>query len=133
MPDASRESEIEARRAVMALCAAATESELAGALAGLGTPEAEDIRAPEIGLVMATGRIGGDGRPFNLAYHLGRHRRRARLAALLDALWQGEGDRRGVEAALAPVARRTAEEAATQARRTAATRVDFLTLARGED
>ncbi len=81
----------------------------------------------EIGLVMATGRIGGDGRPFNLgevsvtraavrladgrtgfAYHLGRDRRRARQAAILDALWQG--DRAGVEAALAPVARRQAEE-----------------------
>ena len=152
MPDVSRGSETEARRAVMALCAAATGPELAAALAGLGRPEAEDIRAPEIGLVMATGRIGGDGRPFNLgevsvtraavrlpdgrtgfAYHLGRDRRRARDAAILDALWQGEADRRCVETALAGVARRAADAAAAQARRTAATRVDFLTLARGED
>lgn len=146
------ESETEARRAVMALCAAATGQELADAVAGLAVPEAEDIRAPEIGLVMATGRIGGDGRPFNLgevsvtraavrladgrtgfAYHLGRDRRRARHAAILDALWQGEADRLPVEAALAPVAQRAAEDAAGQARRSAATRVDFLTLARGDD
>jgi alpha-D-ribose 1-methylphosphonate 5-triphosphate synthase subunit PhnG len=145
-------AETDARRAVMALCAAATGVELADALAVIGPPAAEDIRLPEIGLVMATGRIGGDGRPFNLgevsvtraavrlpdgrtgfAYHLGRDRRRARDAAILDALWQGEADRRSVEAALAGVARRAADAAAAQARRTAATRVDFLTLARGED
>lgn len=150
MPVTNRDMETDARRAVMALCAAATTDELGRALTGLGAPEAEDLRAPEIGLVMATGRIGGDGRPFNLgevsvtraavrltdgrtgfAYHLGRDRRRARQAAILDALWQG--DRLSVEAALAPVARRRAEEAAAEARRTAATRVDFLTLARGED
>lgn len=150
MPMAGPDGETQARRAVMALCAAAKPDELARALVGLGAPEAEDLRAPEIGLVMATGRIGGDGRPFNLgevsvtraavrladgrtgfAYHLGRDRRRARQAAILDALWQG--DRAGVEAALAPVARRQAEEQAAEARRVAATRVDFLTLARGED
>ncbi len=143
---------VQGRRAVMALCAEATEGELARALHDCGAPEAEDIRAPEIGLVMATGRIGGDGKPFNLgevsvtraavrlgdgrtgfAYHLGRDRRRARQAAILDALWQGAADRGGVEMALAPVAHRRAEEAAREARRTAATRVDFLTLARGED
>ncbi len=150
MPVTNRDTDTDARRAIMALCAAATTDELSRALTGLGAPEAEDLRAPEIGLVMATGRIGGDGRPFNLgevsvtraavrltdgrtgfAYHLGRDRRRARQAAILDALWQG--DRLGVEAALAPVARRQAQEAAAEARRTAATRVDFLTLARGED
>jgi alpha-D-ribose 1-methylphosphonate 5-triphosphate synthase subunit PhnG len=152
MQSGTPDAQTEARRAVMALCAAATGAELADALATLGTPVAEDIRLPEIGLVMATGRIGGDGRPFNLgevsvtraavrlsdgrtgfAYHLGRDRRRARDAAVLDALWQGEADRRRVEAALDGVARRGADEAAAQARRTAATRVDFLTLARGED
>ncbi|WP_426214064.1 phosphonate C-P lyase system protein PhnG [Methylobacterium sp. NFXW15] len=150
MPVTNRDTHTDARRAIMTLCAAATTDELSRALTGLGAPEAEDLRAPEIGLVMATGRIGGDGRPFNLgevsvtraavrltdgrtgfAYHLGRDRRRARQAAILDALWQG--DRLGVEAALAPVARRQAQEAVAEARRTAATQVDFLTLARGED
>lgn len=150
MSEAGLDAATQARRAVMALCAEATSDELTRALIGLGAPDAEDLRAPEIGLVMATGRIGGDGRPFNLgevtvtraairlqdgrtgfAYHLGRDRRRARQAAILDALWQG--DRAGVEAALIPVARRRSDEATAEARRTAATRVDFLTLARGED
>jgi len=152
MPEPDQQARTDARRAVMALCAAATGAELARAVAACGAPQAEDLRVPEIGLVMATGRIGGDGRPFNLgevsvtraavrladgrtgfAYHLGRDRRRARDAAILDALWQGEAARKPVEAALEPVARRTAAEAAAEARRTAATRVDFLTLARGED
>jgi alpha-D-ribose 1-methylphosphonate 5-triphosphate synthase subunit PhnG len=101
---------------------------------------------------MARGRIGGDGRPFNLgemtvtraavrlpegetgfAYHLGRDRTKARLAAILDALWQRPERRGAVEAALAPVAARRAAEDAAEARRTAATRVNFFTMARGED
>ena len=49
-----------ARWAVMALCAAATGADLAEALAGLDA-RADDLRPPETGLVMARGRIGGDG------------------------------------------------------------------------
>ena len=92
----------------MARAGQATADELLAALARAGAaPEAEDLRAPETGLVMVRGRIGGDGRPFNageatvtraavrlpggetgFAYHLGRDRARARLAAILDAHWQ---------------------------------------------
>ena len=142
-----------ARRAVMALCGQARPEELHRALAQLGAAEgAEDLRPPETGLVMTRGRIGGDGRPFNLgeatvtraavrlpggatgfAYHLGRDRATARLAATLDALWQVPERRAAVEAALAPVASRRAEERTAQARRIAATRVNFFTMARGED
>jgi alpha-D-ribose 1-methylphosphonate 5-triphosphate synthase subunit PhnG len=126
--------EIAARRAVMALCADASRDDLDAALRTLEAPPIEDLRPPETGLVMATGRIGGDGRPFNLgevsvtraairlpdgatgfAYHLGRDRAKARLAAALDAAVSAEAARQQA------------------ARRTAATRVDFLTLARGED
>ena len=140
------------RQAVMALCAEAERDDLATALAALGSPATQDLRPPETGLVMATGRIGGDGRPFNLgevsitraairladgtsgfAYHLGRDRTKARLAAILDALWQDPARRDRVEAALAPAAQRAEAARAGASRRTAATRVDFLTLARGED
>ncbi|WP_431311004.1 phosphonate C-P lyase system protein PhnG [Methylobacterium nigriterrae] len=137
----------------MALAGAATLAELRGVLAGVGlSDEAEDLRAPETGLVMARGRIGGDGRAFNLgeatvtraavrlpsgetgfAYHLGRDRPRARLAALLDAHWQRAESRAAVEAALARVAERRRREAEAAARRVAATRVNFFTLVRGED
>jgi alpha-D-ribose 1-methylphosphonate 5-triphosphate synthase subunit PhnG len=144
--------EITARQAVMALCAAASRADLEAAVSDLGNPACTDLRPPETGLVMATGRIGGDGRPFNLgevsvtrsavrvaegpagfAYHLGRDRAKARLAAILDALWQEPARRDRVEAALAPAARRMEAARAQAARRTAATRVDFLTVARGED
>lgn len=150
------EGETAARQAVMALCAEATRADLEAALeaavSGLEAPAAADLRPPETGLVMASGRIGGDGRPFNLgevsvtraairladgpagfAYHLGRDRAKARLAAILDALWQDPVRRARVEAALEPAARRLAASRDRAARRTAATRVDFLTLARGED
>ncbi|WP_279605400.1 phosphonate C-P lyase system protein PhnG [Methylobacterium sp. E-016] len=145
--------EVEARRAAMARAGAASLAELEAVLAETGLScEAEDLRAPETGLVMARGRIGGDGRAFNVgeatvtraavhlsggetgfAYHLGRDRPRARLAAILDAHWQHPARRGAVEAALAGIAERRASEAAAAARKIAATRVNFFTLARGED
>lgn len=144
---------VEARRAAMALSGAATLAELLAALAAAGlAADAEDLRAPETGLVMARGRIGGDGCAFNVgeatvtraavrlpsgetgfAYHLGRDRPKARLAAILDAHWQRADRRAAVEAALAAVAARCARDATVAARKTAATRVTFFTLARGED
>ncbi len=52
---------------VMALCGQARSEELRRALTQLGaTDTVEDLRPPETGLVMTRGRIGGDGRPFNL-------------------------------------------------------------------
>ncbi|GJD54973.1 phosphonate C-P lyase system protein PhnG [Methylobacterium dankookense] len=145
--------EVAARRSAMALAGAATLAELEDVLARAGlSAEAEDLRVPETGLVMTRGRIGGDGRAFNFgeatvtraavrlpggetgfAYHLGRDRPRARLAAILDAHWQNAETRPAVDAALAAVAARRQREAEGRARRVAATRVNFFTLARGED
>ncbi|AWN52196.1 phosphonate C-P lyase system protein PhnG [Methylobacterium sp. 17Sr1-1] len=152
-PSPDETPDLAARRAVMALCGEARAEELRDALSVLGDVEpTEDLRPPETGLVMTRGRIGGDGQPFNLgeatvtraavrlgtgetgfAYHLGRDRAKARLAATLDALWQVRERRAAVEAALRPVATRRAEERSAEARRTAATRVNFFTMARGED
>ncbi|MBB5752946.1 phosphonate C-P lyase system protein PhnG [Prosthecomicrobium pneumaticum] len=151
MTDTPLPPEIEARRALMALCAGATAAELAAALDGLGPIAAhEELRAPEPGLVMVRGRMGGDGRPFNLgeatvtravvrlatgetgfAYQLGRDRDKARRAALLDALAQIRPA--AVSAALAPIRNRIEAERDVARRRTAATRVNFFTLQRGED
>jgi alpha-D-ribose 1-methylphosphonate 5-triphosphate synthase subunit PhnG len=102
---------------------------------------------------MLRGRIGGDGAPFNLgeatvtravvelptgergfAHILGRDAEKARLAAIADALWQREPARAEIEAAiLAPIEARLAAETAKMRAETAATRVDFFTLVRGED
>lgn len=142
------------RRHVMAVLAAADREELAEALEGLGpTPAWRCLRGPETGLVMARGRAGGGGGVFNLgevtvtrttieletgetgfSYGLGRDRRKSELAAVLDALWQRPRTRAAVESGVvAPLEqRRTAEDGATR-RRTAATRVDFFTMVRGED
>ena len=142
-----------ARRRALALAGQASVDDLRAALARAGAAtEAEDLRAPETGRVMVRGRIGGDGRPFNageatvtraavrlpggetgFAYHLGRDRARARLAAILDAHWQRPDARPALEAALAEIAGRRAEAAQRAARTAAATRVNFFTLARGED
>ena len=141
-----------ARQALMALAAEATHAELEAAFATLGRPDHSDLRAPEIGLVMLRGRTGGDGAPFNLgeatvtraavklgcgtvgfSYLLGRDPARARLAAVLDALLQ-KGEASAIETAFAArVRHRIAEGRARDNARTAATRVDFFTLVRGED
>ncbi len=148
------EAQIAQRQALMRVCAEATEAELDQALAAFGNlPEVEDVRSPETGLVMLRGRIGGDGRGFNVgeatvtravvrletgavgfSYLLGRSVRRARLAAIVDALGQDARFRETLEASLVgPVKARRAMEIARTAEETAATRVDFFTLVRGED
>ena len=68
------------------------------------------------------------------AYVLGRDQRKARLCAVCDALWQSKRYRDVVERrVLAQIRARLEAERACQRARTAATRVDFLTLVRGED
>lgn len=144
--------EIAGRQALMALLATASVNDLVAVLDGLApVPAATDIRATESGLVMLRGRMGGDGRPFNLgeatvtraavrladgragfAYQLGRDAGKARLSAILDALWQGD-EREALDAALEPIRARLAAAAETKARRVAATRVNFFTMVRGDD
>jgi alpha-D-ribose 1-methylphosphonate 5-triphosphate synthase subunit PhnG len=141
-----------ARQMAMGIYARATASELEGAVRTLDPGhDVEDLRAPELGLVMARGRIGGTGAPFNagevtvtraavrlasgevgVSYLLGRDKQKARAAAVLDALWQ-TGRRADVDAALLPVAERIRQDRESRRRKVAATRVDFFTLARGED
>lgn len=148
----SEEDAIAARRAVMALVAKATGPELA-AVRELAPDGVVDLRPPETGLVMLRGRIGGTGAPFNLGeatvaraavrlpsgatgfgHVLGRDRRRARDAALVDALWvEGAHRARLRREILAPLAARLAGDAARHAAEVAATRVDFFTLVRGDD
>jgi alpha-D-ribose 1-methylphosphonate 5-triphosphate synthase subunit PhnG len=146
-------TEIQQRRqAAMGVYARATAEELDAALDRIGRPEnAEEMRPPELGLVMARGRMGGTGAPFNagevsvtraamrlstgeigVAYQLGRDRGKARAAALLDAIWQTDRNSE-VEAALDPIRARIAEQLEIRERRVAATKVDFFTLVRGED
>lgn len=111
------------------------------------------LRKPEIGLVMARGRTGGSGAPFNFgevtvtrcviviesgetghATIMGRDKEKARLAALADAFWQVEAGRSDVETAIVdPVLARIAREDANIGAETQATKVDFFTMTRGEN
>jgi alpha-D-ribose 1-methylphosphonate 5-triphosphate synthase subunit PhnG len=142
------------RRAAMAVLADAKVDEIAqGLRAVVDPPDYVELRAPETGLVMLRGRIGGEGAPFNLgeatvtratiqiasgevgfAYVLGRDATKARLSAVCDALWQSEHYRAAIEReVLAPIRTRVEAERARRRAQTAATRVDFFTLVRGED
>ncbi|WFU09065.1 phosphonate C-P lyase system protein PhnG [Rhizobium sp. CB3090] len=116
-------------------------------------PVVQPVRGPETGLVMVRGRIGGGGSPFNLgevtvtratvklasgaighAHALGTDREKVRLAAIFDALWHQPATKEFVEKAiLLPVTDRIAEYDRKRAEETAATRVDFFTMVRGED
>lgn len=115
--------------------------------------EAEILRGPETGLVTVRGRIGGGGAPFNTgeatvtratvrlpsgqvghAYALGRDKEKVRLAAILDATWCDEETRAAVENKIvAPLQRLQAEADTKRRAETAATKVDFFTMVRGED
>jgi alpha-D-ribose 1-methylphosphonate 5-triphosphate synthase subunit PhnG len=140
------------RQAAMAVLAHADAADIAGQLDGVAVPAHENLREPENGLVMVRGRIGGDGAPFNLGeatvsraavrlatgevgfgYVLGRDRDKARMIALCDALIQTADHAAAVEArVLAPLRVRMVAQRARKAAETAATRVDFYTLVRGE-
>jgi alpha-D-ribose 1-methylphosphonate 5-triphosphate synthase subunit PhnG len=140
------------RQAAMAVLAHSDAASIAGQLNGIAVPAHENLREPENGLVMVRGRIGGDGAPFNLGeatvsraavrlatgevgfgYTLGRDRDKARMIALCDALIQTADHAAAVEAqVLAPLRARMVTERARKAAETAATRVDFYTLVRGE-
>lgn len=114
-------------------------------------PQLQPIRGPETGLIMLRGRTGGGGAPFNLGeatvsrasvridsgevghgYCLGRDTDKARLIAVIDALFQREPE--NIEFAILRPLRDAADAADKQRREeTAATRVEFFTMVRGED
>ncbi|ETX27752.1 phosphonate C-P lyase system protein PhnG [Roseivivax isoporae] len=141
------------RRAWMGLLARARPDALAACAAALGEmPQADWLRPPETGAVMVRGRMGGTGAPFNLgemtvtrcalrlatgevghACVQGRDRAHARRAALCDALLQGGRADEVRRVVLDPLAGAEADRRASRAGKAAATKVDFFTLARGED
>lgn len=110
------------------------------------------LRAPEIGSTMVRGRAGGTGAPFNLgevtvtrcaltlatgevghAYMQGRRKADAEAAAMVDALMQTEAAEDLRASILAPLEAEQAAAKAARAAKAAATKVDFFTMARGED
>ena len=141
------------RRHFMAILAKADDGRLEAAWDALpAKPDFTAVRGPESGLVMIRGRIGGGGSPFNLGeatvsratirlstgeigfgQTLGLSLRKAELAAIFDALAQCDECRGPVEALVAGIERDLEEQDGMRKRETAATRVDFFTMVRGED
>ncbi|CAH2772605.1 MAG: Alpha-D-ribose 1-methylphosphonate 5-triphosphate synthase subunit PhnG (EC [uncultured Caballeronia sp.] len=119
-------------------------------------PEFDWLRAPDIGLAMVRGLVGGSGDAFNLgevtvtratlrlrvregraavgiAVHMVRDKERATLAVLADALLQTPAfEARMHEHLLAPLAARIAESREQKRARAAGTKVEFFTMIRGD-
>jgi alpha-D-ribose 1-methylphosphonate 5-triphosphate synthase subunit PhnG len=145
--------EIAARQRWMRVLAKAGPERLEAIWAALAERPAYDVlRPPEVGLVMVRGRAGGAGQPFNLGemtmtrcavriaggavghgHVAGRQPRQAELAAVFDALLLDPARRPALEAAVvAPLERALEERRQAEAARTAATRVEFFTMVRGD-
>ncbi|MEO5806483.1 phosphonate C-P lyase system protein PhnG [Devosia sp.] len=142
----------EPRRLALTALAAAPSGALNTAWAEWADkPEFRAVRGPETGLVMMRGRAGGGGAPFNLGeatvsratikletgeighgYCLGRDLEKARLIAVFDALFQRDPQR--VETQLLVPLRTIATAHDLKKREeTAATKVDFFTMVRGDN
>ncbi|MCD2173492.1 phosphonate C-P lyase system protein PhnG [Rhizobium sp. C4] len=152
-PETSLSAADEARKLRIERLARATVDEMVQALGAIGgTPDAVNLRGPETGLVMIRGRMGGTGSLFNLGeatvtratvrlasgavghgQRLGGDKHAARLSAILDALGEMPAHRTAVETLCAAVAVRIEMEDGKRAAETAATRVDFFTMVRGDD
>ncbi|MEL6201210.1 MAG: phosphonate C-P lyase system protein PhnG [Pseudomonadota bacterium] len=116
-------------------------------------PEFELLRGPETGLVSLRGRIGGGGAPFPFgdatatrasvklsdgrvghAMLMGRDGKRTTIAAVINALCHAPDDAALIDKKL--ITRLSASTKLRDDKRqaeTAATRVDFFTMVRGED
>lgn len=140
------------RREWMGLLGRTAPAALREAAARLGPMPAPDwLRPPETGTVMVRGRAGGTGAPFNLgevtatrcalrddgaeghAIVQGRDAEHAARAAWLDLLMQGARATEVRRVVLEPLAAAEAARRAERAMKAEATRVDFETMARGED
>lgn len=141
-----------ARQAALGVLAAAPSRALAELWdAWTDKPEHQAVRRPETGLVMVRGRAGGGGAPFNLGeatvsrasvriktgevghgYNLGRDMAKAEVIAIIDALFQREPAR--VQAEIIDPLQTLARSADSKRRdQSAATRVDFFTMVRGDN
>jgi alpha-D-ribose 1-methylphosphonate 5-triphosphate synthase subunit PhnG len=139
-----------ARQHWMSVLARAGADEMTALMARLPPPPSyERLRGPEAGLIMVRGATGGSGAAFNLgemtvtrctvriaegrvghATVAGRDARQAELAALLDAMLQDPARQAELQAAIiAPLALRQRASREATARRAAATRVEFFTMA----
>lgn len=115
-------------------------------------PECELVRGPETGLIALRGRMGGGGAPFNFgeatvtratvklangsighAAAMGRNAGKAKLSAIIDAVAQDPAMATQIASKIIdPLTKKITTRDAKRASETAATRVDFFTMVRGD-
>lgn len=137
----------------ISLLAKAPPHVLSSAVAQYGTlPSYLWLRRPEVGLAMVRARVGGTGAQFNvgemsmtrcalrlasgemgIAYVAGRDTRHAELAAIFDALMQSDAAEKVQQTVLQPIETALAEKLAQTHAQAKATKVEFMTMVRGED
>lgn len=138
----------------MGLLARTSKPTLEGAWEKLSEkPEYGLLKAPETGMVMVRARAGGEGARFNMgemtvtrcvvrtadgrmgqSYVAGRDHRHAELAALFDAILQDPEWHPAVKRDLLdPAENALRSRREEDARKVAATKVDFFTMVRGDD
>ncbi|MBG0788862.1 MAG: phosphonate C-P lyase system protein PhnG [Desulfovibrionaceae bacterium] len=142
-----------ARKDWMGVLARAGAGRLETALAEFGaTPDYEYLRRPEIGMALVRARAEAEGGRFNLGemtvsrcsvrtgdglvghgYVAGRDKRHAELAAVFDALLQSPAHGPKLEATIETLAGEQTRQREERDAKTAATRVNFFTMVRGED
>ncbi len=127
-------------------------NELQPHAAALKDAQYQLIRAPEIGMTLVRGRMGGDGAAFNVgemsvtrcvvrladgrtgySYLAGRDKLHAELAALADAYLQGSQPSIWLNDLITALVDAQAQRRAQKQADTAATKVEFFTLVRGEN
>ena len=112
----------------------------------------EFIRTPEIGMVMARGRMAGKGYPFNLGevtvtrcvilnsegttgfgYVIGHNKLHAELCALADSYLQGSKHSEWMKNLIEPLEEKRKRQIEQELTESANTQVSFYTMVRGED
>lgn len=139
------------RQNCLKILALADAKQLGKYMQNLAIPPYTIIRKAETGLVMVRGRIGNTGNAFNMgemlvtrcsvainevaghAYVTGNNAEQAENIAVCDALYQQKEYRPLIAAMLKKLENRRKRALKRAAEETAATKVDFFTMVRGED
>ncbi len=144
---------VDERREWMSLLAKSSEGAIKQYLKDIVPPPSFSyLRQPEVGSVMVRGKTSGTGAAFNLgemtvtrcvlrlstgevghAYVQGRRKSCAEAAAMVDALMQSKYANAVRLTVLNPLQADKQRQNTDRAQKAAATKVDFFTMARGED
>jgi alpha-D-ribose 1-methylphosphonate 5-triphosphate synthase subunit PhnG len=153
VPFQEDKTSINLRQQWIAVLAKSSRKDLEEALHRLPRkPRYHFMRQPETGAIMVRARAGGSGLKFNLGevsvsrcivkidnghvgcgYVMGRDHRHAELVSVFDGLLQDKTlQRRILDSVIDPLENKILERKELNSKKTAATKVDFFTMLRGE-